>query len=83
MLFERKKMLADDPNYSLYAMYEDDMKQFDTSLLSKENEKELVYRYYNNHDKKAYEELMHEIYPRRKIESYILWTNELRLMQVL
>ncbi len=32
---------------------------------------------------KAYEELMHEIYPRRKIESYILWTNELRLMQVL
>ena len=46
MLFERKKMLADDPNYSLYAMYEDDMKQFDTSLLSKENEKELVYRYY-------------------------------------
>ena len=58
MLFERKKMLADDPNYSLYAMYEDDMKQFDTSLLSKENEKELVYRYYNNHDKKAYEELI-------------------------
>lgn len=51
-------MLADDPNYSLYAMYEDDMKQFDTSLLSKENEKELVYRYYNNHDKKAYEELI-------------------------
>ena len=58
MLFERKKMLADDPNYSLYAMYEDDMKQFDTSLLSKEKEKELVYRYYNNHDKKAYEELI-------------------------
>ena len=58
MLFERKKMLADDPNYSLYAMYEDDMKQFDTSLLSKEKEKKLVYRYYNNHDKKAYEELI-------------------------
>lgn len=43
---------------SLLKMYEDDMKQFDTSLLSKENEKELVYRYYNNHDKKAYEELI-------------------------
>ena len=58
MLFERKKMLADDPNYSLYSMYEKDINEVDTTLLSKQNEKELVYRYYNNHDKKAYEELI-------------------------
>ena len=58
MLFERKKMLADDPNYSLYSMYEKDINEVDTTLLSKQKEKELVYRYYNNHDKKAYEELI-------------------------
>ncbi|MBR1600663.1 MAG: double-strand break repair helicase AddA [Alphaproteobacteria bacterium] len=31
---------------------------------------------------KAYEKLVSTIYPNRPIESYILWTNELRLMQV-
>ena len=30
-----------------------------------------------------YEKLICAIYPKRKIESYILWTNKLRLMQVL
>ncbi|MBQ8481843.1 MAG: double-strand break repair helicase AddA [Alphaproteobacteria bacterium] len=32
---------------------------------------------------KAYEKLVCAIYPNRKAESYILWTNELRLMRVL
>ena len=40
MLFERKKMLADDPNYSLYSMYEKDINivfKFNPSFFSSIN----------------------------------------------
>ena len=43
---------------SLLKMYEDDMKQFDTSVLDEKQEKDLLTRYYNNQDKEAYEELI-------------------------
>ena len=30
----------------------------------------------------AYAELMHQVYPQKTVETYILWTNEARLMKV-
>ena len=42
-----------------FEIYLENMKSFDTSLLSKEEEEKLTKDYYNSHDKKTFEMLFY------------------------